>query len=362
MPPSCLVGSVSAACLPDFSVHFFDYGIIMYHLRKEPFVSASTASAYRSMLNRHILPVFGDFNLRAIKARELQHFVNDFSGKSHTQVAMAISTLQSIFAAAMEDRIISHDPSANIKAPAVAATPEKRTLTDDERSRIIRLFRTHEHGLYIAVMFYTGMRPGEVRGLQWGDIDWTDDMIHVQRDADYAAKNTVGKLKTAAADRYIPVSTELRAMLYPKRQAPGVFVFPGRDGKPQAETTAKRMWISLMLAAGLVEPITGKTCYSPGDIRSQYRLVITPHAMRHNFITMCWERGLDIMLTMKLVGHADYKTTRNIYTHLSRRHLDDAKLQLNSMFEDAENKSCTRVAQVANGEVVSLTNKPPKPQ
>ena len=52
------------------------------------------------------------------------------------------------------------------------AAEERRALTQDERRRIEALFTTHEHGLYLATMYYTGMRPGEVRGLQWGDVDW----------------------------------------------------------------------------------------------------------------------------------------------------------------------------------------------
>ena len=87
-----------------------------------------------------------------------------------------------------------------------------------------------------------------------------------------------------------------------------------------------------------------KTYYSEGDIRGLYRPLITPHAMRHNFITMCWEQGLDILVTMKLVGHSDYQTTRNIYTHLSDKHLEQAKKDLEIMFSKNK-KSCTKVAQ-----------------
>ena len=48
------------------------------------------------------------------------------------------------------------------------------------------------------------------------------------------------------------------------------------------------------------------------------------------------EQGMDILLTMKLVGHSDYQTTRNVYTHLSQKHLDQAKNDLELMF--AKNK------------------------
>ena len=227
------------------------------------------------------------------------------------------------------------------------ADPEEFSrIVEDERARLRQLFATHPDGLYLAVMYYTGMRPGEVRGLQWGDIDWDANLLHVVRDIDYAAGGAVGGLKTEKSQRYIPVADALRALLYPARQAPAAFVFPGRDGKPLAQVTAARMWIRLMAAAGFAEEIPDdeKTCYGSGDIRGQYRPTITPHAMRHNFITMCWEQGVDIVLTMRMVGHTDSETTRNIYTHLSAAQMESARAQLDSIFGCAESQSCRKVA------------------
>lgn len=315
---------------------FGDYASEWFTVRKKPFVSASTANNYRTTLNRHLLPAFGDRKLRAIRAVELQEYVNSFEGMSKSQITNIIGTLDAIFTAAKQDRLIRDNPADGLRRPKAKAPAEKRALTDQERRRVEALFQAHEDGLYLAVLYYTGMRPGEARGLQWGDIDWSADLLHVTRDVDYAngGRAEVGALKTAASQRYIPIAAPLRALLWPVRQAPSAFLFPGRDGKPLAQASAQRMWIRLMIAAGLADPIPEdeQTCYGPGDIRGQYRPRITPHALRHNFITMCWEAGMDIMLTMKLVGHTDYETTRNIYTHLSDRHLTAAQNQLNAMF------------------------------
>ena len=319
---------------PEADRLFGDYATEWFRVRKAPFVSASTRNNYRTALNKHLFPAFGERNLRAIRPAELQAFVNKFEGKSKSMITDIIGTLQAIFAAARQDGLVRANPADGLRRPKAKPAEERRALTQDERRRIEALFTTHEHGLYLATMYYTGMRPGEVRGLQWGDIDWTANLIHVQRDIDYAAGAQVGELKTAASERFVPLAAPLRDLLLPARQLPTAFLFPGKDGAPLASVTARRMWLSLMAAAGLADPILTDepTCYGPGDIRGQYRARITPHALRHNFITMCWESGMDIMLTMKLVGHTDYETTRNIYTHLSRRHLDAAQRQLDAMF------------------------------
>lgn len=314
---------------------FGEYVAEWYEIRKKPFIAPKTQTCYRSVLNKHILPMFGDRNMRAIRPVDFQYFVNGFAGKSDTQITMVISILQGIYKSALQDNIVARDPTVTLRRPAASRATEKRVLNPDERARVESLFATHAHGLYLAVMYYTGMRPGEVRGLQWGDIDWELDLIHVQRDIDDAVHSTAGTLKTSAADRYIPIVAQLRPLLWEHRGMPAAYVFPGSNGKPLGPSAAKRMWLSLMDACGLAEPVPPgeKAYYSAGDIRGQLRPLITPHAMRHNFITMCWEKGLDIFVTMKLVGHADYQTTRNIYTHLSKAHLSAAKEQLSGVFD-----------------------------
>ena len=140
---------------------------------------------------------------------------------------------------------------------------------------------------------------------------------------------------------------------------PGAFIFHGANGKLLAQSTAIRMWIDLVVACDLVDPITDETCYGSDDIRGRYRPRITPHTMRHNSITMCWESGTDILLTMRIVGHTDYQTTRNIYTHLSRKHLDKAKAQMDNMF--AADK--TKVAQkLHKPDIYEIWQKKEKPQ
>lgn len=337
---------------------FGEYASEWFHVRKEPFVKASTRNNYRTMLNKHLFPMYGERMLRAITAADLQQFVNGFAGQSKSQITSAISTVQGIFDAAVEDRIIDKSPAEHLKRPIAAPPEEKRALTEDERERVLKCIAAHKYGAYLAVMYYTGMRPGEVRGLQWGDFDWDNGLVHVQRDIDYAARGaSVGELKTKNADRYIPIVDELRIVLYPMREMPDAFVFPGQNGKPLAQVTAIRMWIELMCACGMAEEIEGETCYGAGDIRGKYRPIITPHTMRHNYITMCWEQGIDALITMKLVGHADYQTTMNVYTHLSAKHMATAKEKINSMFE-AQKKSCTKVAQGETGRVIGIKEKP----
>jgi len=57
---------------------------------------------------------------------------------------------------------------------------------------------------------------------------------------------------------------------------------------------------------------------------------------------MCWEAGLDPLVTMRIVGHEDYHTTASIYTHLKNEHLKRAKQEISVVFKNKKlHKSCT---------------------
>ena len=316
---------------------FGEYATNWYKVHKAPFIAPASQRGYRSMLNRYVLPAFASRNMRAIFASDLQAFLNSFAGRSGTMITLALAVLHGVFGMAYQDRILPADPSRGLRRPDAEPPAEKRALTDEERARMVALFPAHPLGLYLAAMYYTGVRPGECMGLQWGDFDFGADMLHVQRDVDYATPaDPIGDLKTQAADRYVPIPAELRALLWPRRGLPNAYLFALPDGKLPTQYEADKMWVTLMDAAGMTRPApepTGKRKRRYYGLRAAVKPIITPHCMRHNYITMCWENGVDVMLTMKMVGHKDAKTTLNIYTHLSRAQLEGAQGKLDGMFE-----------------------------
>lgn len=339
---------------------FGDYAVEWYQLRKKPFVSPSQQGAYRTMLNRHVLPEFGDRNLRAIRAADLQRFLNTFAHASASQITMALSVLHGVFGAAFADRILDADPTVRLQRPVHTPPKEKRALTPTERANIERTIAVHPHSEYLAVLYYTGMRPGEARGLQWGDIDWDENMIHVQRDLDFVT-GEYGSLKTRAADRYIPIVPPLREYLFPRRGVAEAPVVSSGNGKPLSVTSATRLWLTLMHESDMTVPIeVGEVNYSRGrELRGKVRAIITPHVLRHNFITMCWDMGMDVQLVAKIVGHSDINVTMAIYTHLDKTHVSRAADQLSAMFS-SENPKSKKVAQKLHnspGDVVEIKKK-----
>ena len=59
----------------------------------------------------------------------------------------------------------------------------------------------------------------------------------------------------------------------------------------------------------------------PNDPLNLWEVTLTPHYFRHNFVTMLYRAGVDTLKAMKIVGHNEYQTTADIYTHLDQEML-----------------------------------------
>ena len=313
---------------------FYEYAEQWYKLKKEPFISASSRNSYRTIFNKHLLPAFGLRHLRAISAMELQTFINTFVGSSKSQITVAIGTLKAIFASAYAEGIIDRDPTVSLIRPKAKKKTERRALTAQETENVLATIQRHENGLYLAVLYYLGLRRGEALGLQWGDFDFEEDLVHIQRDIDYCGSTACdGALKTQAADRYVPIPGELRAMLVKVRSFPNQYVFHTEEGKPWSQTSFKRIWISLMADAYCVEDreVDSDTCRK-NDIVKRLKPTLTPHYFRHNYATLLFEAGVDPLTAMKIMGHSDYQTTANIYTHLNSEMMRKSSMDMEEVF------------------------------
>ena len=317
---------------------FYEYAENWYRLKKEPFISSASRSSYKSMFVRHLLPTFGLQRLTAIDANQLQEYLNGFVGQSKSMITLAVGILKSIFSNAYAEGIIPRDPTVALIRPKSQTKSERRPLTPEETKRILHIARNHPDGLLLAVLYYTGVRRGEALGLKWGDFDFREDQVHIQRDIDFTGPRALeGGLKTPSADRFIPVPPELKELLVKKKRSAGEYVFRTEDGKPLSQATFKRLWCRLMLAADCVEWRIKKPDTSrENDILKCVKPIITPHYFRHNYVTLLYEAGVDPLIAMKIAGHSDYQTTASIYTHIRDEMLKKSTVNMGSVFQQRE--------------------------
>lgn len=190
---------------------------------------------------------------------------------------------------------------------------EVTTYTKDEEKRLRQvLYRGDSPAYYAAlIMLETGMRIGEVLALNWSDVDFRRRSVRINKTVVRISNGRRSYVQNAAkshtSNRTIPLSREaLRILeaLYEKDDLKEFIIHNRHGGLLTYE--AVRWWIR-------------KAC-DEADV-SYYG----QHVFRHTFATNCYERGCDVKILSKLLGHSDVTITYNIYVHLFGEGLEEMR-------------------------------------
>lgn len=219
--------------------------------------------------------------------------------ESHLRPGSVKSILYVAKEAVWERRGITIDISAHIKRLGRSQQQKMvQTLTKYELGLLTRSCKASDPELYVALVFAlnTGMRRGEVFGLQWGDIDIIKSTITVQRSYDGPTKS--GK------SRVIPINFALEKVILAQ---PG-FISYNCTGSKRSQNI-----IPVTFDPG---PRLKKAC------REARVTEITFHALRHTFATLALEAGRSPKLVSVQLGHASVSTTINLYWNVTGEALD----------------------------------------
>ena len=147
----------------------------------------TTRSDYRGLLNNHILPVFGNVAVTDINKLMVKNFLMKKTNKGYatSTVTHMKNAISGVLNLAIDDEIMSVNPAHKIgkifKTQKMGSQMDP--LNRKELSILLKTIREHfpRHYRMVLTLARTGMRLGEVLGLQWGDIDFSSRFITVQR-------------------------------------------------------------------------------------------------------------------------------------------------------------------------------------
>lgn len=289
-------------------VTFGEYAQLWFETYKKGRLSAGTDGNYNTALNIHLLPAFADRRLQAITAADLQRFMNSKSGLGKSSIGYLNTIIQHVFARAASEGIIDRNPAAGLSKPKTELSA-RRALTDNEISTTLAVGGTHPKGLLLLLLYYTGLRKGEAAGLRWSDVDFQNGMISVERDYDFKTDN-IGLPKTKASIRTIPMPVELQAALKAVRGIGDAYIFQWLyTGRVAPIEEYSQAWDSL--SAALID-------YDKKIESRKGRSILTAHYYRHNYASILYNAGVDVLTAQRWLGHANVNTTLSIYAHLSK--------------------------------------------
>ena len=264
-------------------------------------VKCRTYQKYQQVLNSHILPSLGEYEIENVTAHDIQQliYVELLENKklAGNTINIAIAILKGMFASAEDAELIVKNPCARIKRVAV---DEKHidVFTVREQHKLecgIRQDgRLRMNGILISL--YMGLRIGELLALTWDDVDFVHNTVTINKTkASRSDEKSFTSPKTKSSMRVLPIPPNLLPILkLMKKCSVGKWVieYNGRSINERG--------------------------YQALFERLQKRLGIRPrgfHALRHTFATRAMECGTDYKTLSELMGHSNAMITINRYAH-----------------------------------------------
>ena len=278
---------------------------------------------YVNAINNHICPVIGSMKLKEVKPEHCQRILSNMAGMSNSAQSKVVTTLKQIFSCAEENGLILRSPCAKLKAGGGRAK-EKVPLTPEQCQALEEATKGTKAYLFAMLGLYAGLRREEICGLRWCDIDLdaAPPRLTVNNAVRFEGNHGVfpAPLKTAAAHRTIPLPPQLTAALMDaKRTARSVFVVPAANGSHATKQTVRS--IMAIIERRRIKPKQTKAPDSkkpgPQPLEGTLNFHVTPHLLRHTYITRLCQSGMDVKKIQFLAGHSNVGITLNIYAHVT---------------------------------------------
>lgn len=274
-------------------------------------VKLRTYGRYEYIIEKHINPKLGDYELEELSPVLLQDFVLDKieHGNLKTNGPLAnnsvigiVNVLKSALSLAKSLEIIQKNYTNKIKLPQ-AIEKEVTAFDKLEQDKLVKFCLEAKKKNYIGIVIclYTGIRLGELLALTWNDIDLNSGIMNITKTAYRIKENgtpriVVDKPKTRNSSRIIPLPKQLIEILKQvKKKSNSLYVLSTRNG-------------------GMV----GTREYQKTYQRILAKLDIPYknfHSLRHTFATRAVEMGMDVKTLSEILGHKNPMITLQRYTH-----------------------------------------------
>lgn len=295
-------------------------------------LAPSTYRRYLGMLESRILPYLGHFKLDKIKPTDIMKFYDmldkdtqirrvkcnngyrTLKPLSQKTILEHHRLISAMLHRAVYWQLLFSNPCERVQPPK--SKKPKRRYYDDEQCKVL-LSNLNElsvddikYKTAITLTLFTGVRLGELMGLEWSDIDFTNGIVSINKSSQYLADKGVftktPKTESSIRDVAIPdfvVSLleeyrlwyEMQKSIYGELWTNSDRLFVQSDGKPMHPSTISKWFVKFVKEIGLP--------------------VINFHGLRHTNATLLISQNIDVAVVAARLGHAQITTTFNFYVH-----------------------------------------------
>jgi integrase len=302
-------------------------------------IGGKTAQRYRELIDKQIVPHLGARLLQKLKPADLVAWhgallsagaVNGGPLAPRT-VGHAHRVLHKALADAVSQEVLSRNVAAVVRAPKV---PEKEmvALTAVEVRAVVAAVKSSVIYPHVVTLLSTGMRRGELMGLQWSDVDLDTGRLRIERAVEKtrqhglrtkAPKTEHGRrtirLPAAAVEvlkQHRKEQLELRVALGLGKLLDSAFVFGDETGAMRDPDTVTRAWRRCVASRGLPN--------------------VPLHSLRHSHASALIAGKHDPVVISRRLGHGNPAITMKVYAHLFNRGDDDAAATIDTVLSDGK--------------------------
>lgn len=320
-------------------------------------IRATTLTDYTSKIQRHIIKELGQKRMADVTLDDIQLALVPVSQKSASVYKSVVILYKSIFRAAKESHVIDENPTIYLDSKGGVPQEERQALTDEQAERLLDAIRGLPPYVFVMIGLYAGLRREEILALQWDSVYLDTDTPYLTvRRAWHTEHNRpviLTELKTKAAERNIPLPVCLAECLKAaKAISTSDYVVANRDGEPLSYTQFKRLWQYIVTRTvkersyyryedgkrikHTVTPVLGEKAAHNGRVVYSLDFEVTPHQLRHAYITNLIHSSVDPKTVQYLAGHESSKITMDIYAKVKYNRPDQLVRTMGSAFAQWE--------------------------
>jgi integrase len=261
---------------------------------------ASTYRGYKRVCEGHLLPMFDKVEIQNLQPAMLRKWIRGLECTTKT-VANILTPLRAIIEQALVDQYIKENPLNSIIIDKLLNKETKKSDYKPDPFSVdeIKAILNESEGqvrLLFQFAFFTGLRISELIGLRWDDVDWPNQLIHVEETI--VAKEAKGPKTEAGIRDVLLLPPALEALEQQKQYTFGqkgrVFHNP-QTNKPweTSQQIRRTQWMHILKKAGI-----------------RYR---NTYQTRHTYASMMLSQGENIMWVSKQLGHVDVEMVIKTY-------------------------------------------------
>ena len=288
-------------------------------------VRATTLTDYTSKVRRHIIGELGEKRMAEVTLDDIQLALVPVSKKSASVYKSVVILYKSIFRAAKESHAIDMNPTIYLKAKGGGVPQEERqALTDEQVERLLDAIRGLPPYVFVMLGLYAGLRREEILALQWDSVylDTEAPYLTVRRawHTEHNRPVVSTTLKTKAARRDVPIPRCLVDCLRKAKETSiSEYVVADSTGQPLSYSQFQRVWkyvtvrstkphsyykyVNGQCIKTTVTPTPGSHQKNNPELVYVIDFDVTPHQLRHTYITNLLYAGVDPKTVQYLAGY-----------------------------------------------------------